>query len=210
MGSKTSENENEGGGNAPSSSTKANVTGGEPRGAHWSRDGDGSLGEGDGDDDPDGDNIPRTLTLPLNSQTTPSTNSKKRRKRPKKKSSVLKQSSPPRIPLVDLFPDRRYPHGEAQLYEPVVENTTRTPAEEVRYQSRHHIEDDTFLNDYRKAAEVHRQVRRSTQESVHPGQTLTEIAVGIEDGVRALLDNAGLETGQGLISGLGFPTGCGP
>lgn len=89
----------------------------------------------------------------------------------------------------------------------MVENTTRTPAEEVRYQSRHHVEDDSFLNDYRKAAEVHRQVRRWTQESVHPGQTLTEIAVGIEDGVRALLDNAGLDTGQGLTSGLGFPTG---
>lgn len=31
--------------------------------------------------------------------------------------------------------------------------------------------------------------------------------MGIEDGVRALLDNAGLDTGQSLISGLGFPTG---
>ncbi|KGO65230.1 Winged helix-turn-helix transcription repressor DNA-binding [Penicillium italicum] len=207
MGSKTAENESQGGGNAPSSSTMANVTSGEPRGAHWTRDGDGTLGEGDGDDDVDGDNIPCPLTLPLKSQITPSTNSKKKRKRTKKKSSLLKQSSPPRIPLADLFPDRGYPHGETQTYEPMVENTTRTPAEELRYQSRYNIEDDGFLNDYRQAAEVHRQVRRWTQESVRPGQTLTEIAVGIEDGVRALLDNAGLDTGEGLISGLGFPTG---
>jgi methionyl aminopeptidase len=145
--------------------------------------------------------------VPLNPQTAPSTNSKKRKKRPKKKTSALKQSSPPRIPLADLFPDHQYPHGEAQVYEPGLENVARTTADEVRHHSRHHIEDDTFLNDYRKAAEVHRQVRRWTQESVRPGQTLTEIAMGIEDGVRALLDNAGLDTGQGLISGLGFPTG---
>ncbi|KAJ5448508.1 Winged helix-turn-helix transcription repressor DNA-binding [Penicillium cf. griseofulvum] len=206
MGSKTPENDSEGGGNAPPSSTKANATGGEPRGAHWSRDGDGILGEGDADDDADGDNGPRIDTS-LNSQTAPSTNTKKKRKRSKRKSSVLKQSSPPRVPLVDLFPDRQYPHGESQPYESVVENTARTTAEEVRYQSRHHIEDDTFLNDYRKAAEVHRQVRHWTQETVRPGQTLADIAVGIEDGVRALLNNAGVETGQGLISGMGFPTG---
>lgn len=37
--------------------------------------------------------------------------------------------------------------------------------------------------------------------------SLTEIADGIDDGVRALLDNPGLETGSCLVSGLGFPTG---
>jgi hypothetical protein len=31
--------------------------------------------------------------------------------------------------------------------------------------------------------------------------------LGIEDGVRALLDNPGLEKGSCLISGMGFPTG---
>ncbi|KAJ5142434.1 Winged helix-turn-helix transcription repressor DNA-binding [Penicillium bovifimosum] len=211
MGSKTPENESQGGGNAPSSSIKPKVSGGEPRGAHWSRDGDGALGDGDGDDDADGDVMPCTVTLSSNSQTAESANSKKKRKKPKKKpkkkSSMLKQTSPPRIPLAELFPEHQYPHGEAQRYDGMVENTVRTTAEEVRYRSRRHIEDDTFLNDYRKAAEVHRQVRNWTQESVRPGQTLTEIAVGIEDGVRALLDNAGLDTGQGLVSGLGFPTG---
>ena len=45
------------------------------------------------------------------------------------------------------------------------------------------------------------------QDSVRPGQTLTEIADGIDDGVRALLGNPGLETGSCLVSGLGFPTG---
>lgn len=119
----------------------------------------------------------------------------------------MTQSSPPRVPLDNIFKTGQYPLGEVQQYESVVENTARTTAEEARIQARRHLHDDTFLNDYRKAAEVHRQVRRWTQESVRPGQTLTEIAVGIEDGVRALLDNAGLERGSGLKSGLGFPTG---
>jgi methionyl aminopeptidase len=97
--------------------------------------------------------------------------------------------------------------GELQSYEPVIENTARTTAEEVRYLSRYHLQDDNVLNDYRKAAEIHRQVRRWTQESVRPGQALTDIAVDIEDGVRALLDNAGIERGASLKSGMGFPTG---
>lgn len=119
----------------------------------------------------------------------------------------MTQSSPPRVPLDKLFKTGHYPLGEIQEYESVVESTARTTAEEARIQARRHLQDDTFLADYRKAAEVHRQVRRWTQDSVRPGQTLTEIAVGIEDGVRALLDNAGLERGSGLISGFGFPTG---
>lgn len=88
-----------------------------------------------------------------------------------------------------------------------MENTARTTAEEIRYHARTHLEDDGFLNDYRKAAEVHRQVRKWTQEFARPGKTLREIAEGIDDGVRALLDNAGLDPGTGLVSGLGFPTG---
>lgn len=82
-----------------------------------------------------------------------------------------------------------------------------TRSSELRHNARRSLDDDTFLKDYRKAAEVHRQVRHWVQNSVKPGQTLTDIAVGIEDGVRALLDNQGLEPGQGLQAGLGFPTG---
>ena len=135
----------------------------------------------------------------------PAKSQKKKRKKPKKKSSS-KQSSPPQVPLTKLFPAGNYPTGELLQYAPV-ENTARTTGEEVRYESRNRLEDETFLNDYRKAAEIHRQVRHWTQQNVAPGQTLTEIAVGIEDGVRALLDNDGLGTGDCLVSGMGFPTG---
>lgn len=194
----------------PSASRQSCTTGGESRGTHLSRDGDASLGDdgGDADDDDDGDKA-HEATVSLISQST-SLKKKKRKSQKKKKISSSKQSSPPRVPVSDLFPTGEYPVGEIQEYvgNPaiLVENTSRAAAEELRYHSRGH-QDDNFLNDYRKAAEVHRQVRHWAQETIRPGQTLTQIAVGIEDGVRALLDNAGLERGSAIKSGIGFPTG---
>jgi methionyl aminopeptidase len=135
---------------------------------------------------------------------------KKKRRRPKKKSAakksapvpVLKQSSPPRVLLSTLFPSGIYPQGEVAQYND--ENTSRTTGEEIRHIDRM---DDEFLNEYRQAAEVHRQVRQWAQKSIKPGQTLTEIAEGIEDGVRALTGHQGLERGDSLKAGMGFPTG---
>lgn len=166
-------------------------------------------GDDDGDGDGDGDNMPSTATASLNSQLRLAPSKKKKRTKSKKKSlkAPLNQSSPPRIPIRDLFADGRYPQGELQSYEHMLENTARVSTEEVQSQMRQRLQDDVFLNNYRKAAEVHRQVRRWTQDHVRPGQTLTDIAIGIEDGVRALLDNAGLGPGEGLSSGMGFPTG---
>ncbi|KAJ5714115.1 uncharacterized protein N7483_011296 [Penicillium malachiteum] len=206
MGSKTAENESQNGGNDPSNSNKSAATGGEPRGVHLSRDGDGSLGDGDSDDD-DGDNQPGAVTESLTPQPAPTDASKKKKRKKSKKKTTIKQSSPPRIPLTTIFRNEQYPSGEMQNYEAVVDNTARTTAEEARYDSRRSVQDKTWLTNYRKAAEIHRQVRRWTQDNVRPGQTLREIADGIDDGVRALLDNPGLETGGCLVSGMGFPTG---
>lgn len=64
-----------------------------------------------------------------------------------------------------------------------------------------------FLNEYRQGAEVHRQVRQWAQRNIKPGQTLTEIAEGIEDSVRALTGHQGLEEGDNIKGGMGFPTG---
>ncbi|KAL4748857.1 MetAP 2-2 [Aspergillus terricola var. indicus] len=175
--------------------------GGMPRGVHLATDGDGTIGDS-GDDD-DGEAHSAALT-----NANANGNQKKKRKSKKKgKKKAAKQSSPPRVPLSQLFPQGKYPVGEVQEYQTNVENTSRTTAEEVRYMSRSHLEDDSFLNDYRKAAEVHRQVRKWTQERVKPGQSLMEIAEDIDDSVRALLGHAGLEPGDSLKAGLGFPTG---
>lgn len=67
--------------------------------------------------------------------------------------------------------------------------------------------DDDFLTDYRTAAEVHRQVRQYVQTIARPGVTMSKLADEIEEGVRALTGHQGLETGDALKAGMGFPTG---
>lgn len=180
--------------------------GGEPRGAHLSRDGDGSFGDKGGDDDDDDDDD--VGSMPLNADGAKKKKKKKRkpRKRKKKTAARTEQSSPPRVPLSELFPSGEYPTGEFLDYAENA-NTARTTAAELRYLGRRHLEDPTLLNDYRKAAEVHRQVRYWVQDNVKPGQILRDIATGIEDGVRSLLGNPGIEPGDALKSGMGFPTG---
>ncbi|KAG9505234.1 hypothetical protein J7337_002200 [Fusarium musae] len=196
MGAKTSEDDHSGGNGQGPLSSKPSSAGGEPRGVHLARDGDGSLG-GDGGDDGDDDDKNNAPAGPL---TDGAGKKKKKRKPKKKKKAPTQQSSPPRVPLSDLF--REFPAGEIQDY-----NTARTTAEEVRFMGRRQLEDPEFLNDYRKAAEVHRQVRQWTQDNVKPGDKLIDVANGIEDGVRALLGNQGIEPGDNLKSGMGFPTG---
>lgn len=58
----------------------------------------------------------------------------------------------------------------------------------------------TYQN-IRRAAEVHRQVRRHARKTIKPGMSMIEIVELIEDGTRALVEENGLE------SGVGFPTG---
>ncbi|PYH28406.1 putative methionine aminopeptidase, type II [Aspergillus neoniger CBS 115656] len=136
-----------------------------------------------------------------------SSDKKKKRKRSKKKTKKatlpLKQSNPPRVLVSTLFPSG-YPIGECVPYKD--DNTSRTTDEELRYNSR--LWDKGFLDEYRQAAEIHRQVRQYAQnELIKPGASLTTIAEGIEDGVRALSGHQGLEPGDGFKAGMGFPTG---
>ena len=110
---------------------------------------------------------------------------KKKKRKPKKKkkkttdiSKATSQTTPPRVPLTQLFADGNYPEGEIQEYKD--DNTYRTTSEECRHRDR--LKED-WLKDYRKAAEVHRQVRKYAQTHLlKPGKTLTEICEGIEDG----------------------------
>jgi methionyl aminopeptidase len=135
---------------------------------------------------------------------------KKKRKRNKKKSKKAptgQQTAPPRVPVLDLFHGRPYPEGELVEYAIRDDNLLRTTAEEIRHMAAVNNMDEDFLRDYREAAEIHRQVRQYAQSIAKPGVSLTRLAEEIDDGVRALTGHPGLETGDALKAGLGFPTG---
>jgi len=132
---------------------------------------------------------------------------KKRKPRKKKKagagpSAANGQTSPPRVPISQLFPNGQYPEGEICDY--LNDNAYRTTNEEKRHLDRMN---NDYLTEYRQGAEVHRQVRQWAQKNIKPGQTLTEIAEGIENGVRHLTGHQGLEEGDNIKGGMGFPTG---
>jgi methionyl aminopeptidase len=134
---------------------------------------------------------------------------KKRKPRKKKKAGAAggasgpkTQTSPPRVPLHEIILNDAYPEGEICEY--LNENAYRTTSEEKRHLDRMN---NDFLTDYRRGAEIHRTVRQWAQKWIKPGMSLTEIAEGIEDSVRALTGHQGLEDGDAQIAGMGFPTG---
>jgi len=130
---------------------------------------------------------------------------KKKRKNNKKKKK--EQTAPPRVALANVFHGNKYPEGEIVEYAVHDENLRRTTSAELRHQDAIKNMDDDFLTDYRKAAEVHRQVRQYVQMIAKPGVTMSKLADEIEEGVRALTGHQGLETGDALKAGMGFPTG---
>ncbi|KAH3979433.1 methionine aminopeptidase [Parastagonospora nodorum] len=161
--------------------------------------------EGQGEDSDDDD---EQIRLHLNGSGANGT--KKKRKRTKKKSkkaSETKQSIPPRIALDDIFNGRPYPEGEITEYTTKDDNLQRTTAEEIRHLSAVANMDDEFLHDYRKAAEVHRQVRQHIQIIAKPGISLSTLALEIDNAVRSLTGHPGLEKGDALKAGIAFPTG---
>ncbi|KAF2267455.1 methionine aminopeptidase 2-like protein [Lojkania enalia] len=166
-------------------------------------------GEGEDDDDDDDDKARADFKSDLKCDSQSSQSKKKRKRSNKKKKKTLgdQQTTPPRVPLASLFHDQRYPEGEIVEYTTNNDNLHRTTAEELRHLSTANNMNDEFLNDYRKAAEIHRQVRQYVQTIAKPGISMSQLAEEIEDGVRALTNHQGLETGDALKAGMGFPTG---
>ncbi|CAG9464519.1 unnamed protein product [Pedinophyceae sp. YPF-701] len=122
---------------------------------------------------------------------------KKKKKKKKKKSSGNKQTTPPTIPVHELF-SGAYPQGERQSYKD--DQRWRETDEEMRERERL---GESILNEVRRAAEVHRQVRSYLMaEVVKPGVKLIDMCETLEDTVRKLIAADGLE------AGIAFPTGC--
>jgi methionyl aminopeptidase len=136
---------------------------------------------------------------------------KKKKKRKKKKKSqpnapsentgaikpAIFQTDPPTIPVSKLFPQGHFPVGEIQQYKD--DNLWRTTSAEKRELER--ISSDLHES-VRHAAEVHRQVRQWAQTWIKPGIKLIDMCEKIEDKVRLLIQE------NGLNAGIAFPTGC--
>ncbi|KAJ0239842.1 Methionine aminopeptidase 2B [Hirschfeldia incana] len=122
---------------------------------------------------------------------------KKKSKNKKKKKSSLQQTDPPSIPVIDLFPSGEFPEGEIQQYRD--DNLWRTTSEEKREMERLQ---KPIYNSLRQAAEVHRQVRKYMRSIMKPGMLMIDICETLENTVRKLISENGLQ------AGIAFPTGC--
>lgn len=131
---------------------------------------------------------------------------KKKKKKSKKKktgggggggAAPTQQTVPPTVPVKQLFPNGIFPEGEWQSYKD--DQRWRETAAEKRELDRLQFD---MINEVRQAAEVHRQVRSYVQTIAKPGILMTELCEQLEDSVRKLIDE------NGLNAGIAFPTGC--
>ncbi|ORX87159.1 peptidase M24A, methionine aminopeptidase [Anaeromyces robustus] len=122
---------------------------------------------------------------------------KKKNKKKAKKLNLSEQTEPPTIPVTKFY--SKFPEGELMDYGS--DNLWRTTDEEKRHLDR--IMNDQ-LNDLRKAAEVHRQVRYYAHKFIKPGLKMVEICENIENAVRSLIE----AKDNDYTSGLAFPCGC--
>nr|XP_039268264.1 methionine aminopeptidase 2-like [Styela clava] len=126
---------------------------------------------------------------------------KKKRKR-KKKKGMKEQTDPPTIPIFDLYNPKIFPRGQEMEYPPEKNGKTSewrtTSAEKKALDTTY----DEMWNDFRQAAEAHRQVRKYMQSYIKPGMTMIEICEKLEETSRKLINE------NGLKAGLAFPTGC--
>lgn len=130
---------------------------------------------------------------------------KKKKKKPKKKDAedvaskakAGEQTTPPSIPIKQLYQNGIFPEGEWQSYKD--DQRWRETSAEKRELDR--LQWD-MINEVRQAAEVHRQVRKYISTIAKPGILMIDLCETLENMVRRLIDERGLE------AGIAFPTGC--
>ncbi|CAD7963048.1 unnamed protein product [Amoebophrya sp. A25] len=112
---------------------------------------------------------------------------------------ALKQSWPPTVPVASLYESvEQYPRGEIMPYEYHNQGWRTTSAEKKEAEK---LGEPDYQN-FRRAAEVHRQVRRYVQSFVRPGIPMVELCQRLEQKSLELVGK------DGLNAGWGFPTGC--
>ena len=167
------------------------------------RDDDGANDDGDDDDaGDDGDDATRE-----DGEASTATKKKKKKKKKKKSAAAVtsnkvypsgkKQTRPPSTPVRELYPGAKYPAGEILPHHE--HNLWRETDEEKRELER--LEENLY-NEARQCAEVHREVRQYISDWVKPGMKYIDVCETLENSVRKLIEERGLE------AGVAFPTGC--
>ena len=129
---------------------------------------------------------------------------------------LLQDPYPPSKAIYNFYPrgqdrTRTFPRGHeleylSKVYSDgyVVEGAARSTAE---MRERERLADPERPNMIRKAAEVHRRVRRfARDELLRPGMTLLDICEKLENATRVYLE-ADKSPTAGTRAGIGFPTG---
>ncbi|XP_064865970.1 methionine aminopeptidase 2-like [Oncorhynchus nerka] len=127
----------------------------------------------------------------------------KKKKKKKKKKGVKGQTDPPSIPICELYPSGDFPKGEECEY-PHLKTGMRSAAWRTTHEEKRVLDkaNEEMWNDFRQAAEAHRQVRNYVNTWIKPGMTMIDICERLEGCSRRLIKE------NGLKAGLAFPTGC--
>lgn len=104
-------------------------------------------------------------------------------------SGAAGQTAPPTVPVSKLF-NNVFPEGEIQRYKD--DNLWRETSEEKRELER--LEKNMY-NEVRQCAEVHREVRKYISDWVKPGMKLIDVCETLENSVRTLIEERGMEVG---------------
>uniref|UniRef100_A0A915HPY0 Methionine aminopeptidase 2 n=1 Tax=Romanomermis culicivorax TaxID=13658 RepID=A0A915HPY0_ROMCU len=121
------------------------------------------------------------------------------------KTAVHEQPPPPDMPSVPIdkqFCAADYPVGQILEYPAVQDGTTavnRITNEEKKALDSSYLE---IYQDFRRAAEAHRQNRKWVKSWIKPGMTMIDICERLESCSRKLINE------DELKAGLAFPTGC--
>ncbi|CAK7338966.1 unnamed protein product [Dovyalis caffra] len=126
------------------------------------------------------------------------TKKKKKKNKSKKKKELPKQTDPPLFPLLISFHLGSFLKVKFNNTK-TSDNLWRTTSEEKRELER--LEKPMY-NSVRQAAEVHRQVRKYMKSILKPGMLMTDLCETLENTVRKLISENGLQ------AGIAFPTGC--
>ncbi|KAF7457958.1 methionine aminopeptidase 2B-like [Cryptosporidium felis] len=107
------------------------------------------------------------------------------------------QTFPPTVPVDKIYSKYEFPEGELVEYSGT--NSYRFNSEEFISREKDYI---SIYSSFRRAGEVHRQVRKYIQNIIKPEMKLVDLCNILESKTKELV------SADGLKSGWGFPTGC--